>query len=169
MNIQYEGHDLTLTYSESSGAFALYDEHGEMFDRLDPPANHGKTLEPNMTWVDEIYVALLVDAGVVEKTGEIDETPDGTIGYETRIIHPEFNDGGYSPFGDFSRSRLGEQCQYGSRYITGRIEGFPSLGEGLRFLNAERSDYHSIRIHRDDMDEFERRYRAYLDARLARV
>jgi hypothetical protein len=81
------------------------------------------------------------------------------------IRHPKFNDAGYSPFGDFSRNRLGQQCQYGSRYITGKIDGYPALGEGLRFKNLDDDNYHAIRIHRDDMDEFECRYRAHIEER----
>jgi hypothetical protein len=66
----------------------------------------------------------------------------------------------YVDFGDVSRGRLGQQCQYGSRYIDGRIEGYPNLGEGLRFQGRP-ENYHSFKIHRDDVEEFVRRYEAY--------
>lgn len=169
MRIDHAGQTMTLSYSEDSRAFGLWSEDGELYDRLDHTGLVPGRPAPNLTWVSEEYISLLTGLGVVEKTGLTDESADGTIGYEARIVHPDFNDGGYSPFGDFSRSRLGQQCQYGSRYILGLNEGYPALGEGLRFLGLDRSDYHSIRIHRDDMDEFERRYRAHCDARLARV
>ncbi len=65
------------------------------------------------------------------------------------------------------RARLGQQCQYGSRYIEGR-HGCENLGQGLRFNNGningraielDSRDFHAVRIHRDDCDEFERRYK----------
>lgn len=94
---------------------------------------------------------------------DLEETDESEVGEAVlcNIVHEQFNDQGYSPFGDFCRSRLGQQCQYGSRYIDGRLEGYPNLGEGLRF-KGDPSDYHFVRIHRDDMDEFERRYKEYL-------
>lgn len=168
VRVHHDGKDLTLSYSEGNRAFALYDEDGEIYDRLDPPGCHERPAEHNACWIDEMYLDLLVDARIVEDTGEVRDFED-TAGHLVRIVHPAFHDGGYSSFGDFSRSRLGQQCQYGSRYIQGKLDGYPALGDGLRFENLDRSDYHSIRIHRDDMDEFERRYRAHNDARLARV
>ena len=168
MKIEHAGQAMTLSYSGENRIFALYDADGEIYDRLDPPGCHERPSEHNTCWIDEAYVDLLTDLKVAEHTGDTRQF-DEASGSLMRIVHPDFNDGGYSSFGDFSRSRLGQQCQYGSRYIQGRNEGYPALGEGLRFLNLDRSDYHSIRIHRDDMDEFERRYRAHGDARLARV
>lgn len=71
----------------------------------------------------------------------------------------------YVDFGDVSRQQLGEQCQYGSRYITGVINGWPNLGEGLRFTgfdsNGHVNNYHAMKIHRDDVEEFVRRVKAY--------
>ena len=63
----------------------------------------------------------------------------------------------YVSFGDVARSRCGEQAQYASRYIDGNLPGYPALGEGLRFQGDSR-DYHSVKIHRDDVDEFCRRW-----------
>jgi len=168
VRIRHDDRDLILSYSEDSRIFALYDDEGELYDRLDPPGRHERPEAHNACWLDAAYVDLLTEAGVVQDTGEVRDF-EGSAGHLVRIVHPAFHDNGHSSFGDFSRSRLGQQCQYGSRYILGRIEGYPALGEGLRFENLDRSDYHSIRIHRDDMDEFERRYRAHCDARLARV
>ena len=54
------------------------------------------------------------------------------------------------------------QNQYASRYIEGG-NGYPSLGDGLRF-KGNIHDYHSIYIHVDDYDEFRRRATAYVDA-----
>ena len=71
----------------------------------------------------------------------------------------------YVDFGDVSRQQLGEQCQYGSRYIDGYLEGWPNLGEGLRFKgydsNGRVNNYHEMKIHKDDVAEFVRRVKAY--------
>jgi len=140
-------------------------------------ARHLTVDQPNQTWLLEEFFSMFRQAGIVEPVmdgpnmvmEECDES-ENHAAVLCNIIHPEFNDDGFSSFGDFCRERLGQQCQYGSRYIDGRLEGYPALGEGLRFNNGKRwgqvreldaSDYHSIRIHRDDMDEFERRYKAY--------
>ncbi len=158
MRITHQGREFDLEWSESCRTFALVDDDGDVELRFDPPASGGAEVEPNESWVDERHLPLLIAANVVEPTDET-RSFGGTTGHLVRIVHDEFHDGGYSPFGDFSRQRLGEQCQYGSRYIDGR-GGCPALGEGLRFRNLKRG-YHFIRIHRDDMDEFERRYRAH--------
>lgn len=64
-------------------------------------------------------------------------------------------------FGDIVRKRLNRQCQYVSRYVGGKC-GCSDLGEGLRFrefgINVTHSnDYHSLEIHKDDVEEFVRR------------
>ncbi len=64
---------------------------------------------------------------------------------------------GFVDFGDVSRGLIGLQCQYGSRYVDGRIEGWANLGEGLRF-EGNTNNYHSLRIHRADVEEFVNRY-----------
>lgn len=75
------------------------------------------------------------------------------------------SDDKYIAFGEHvAHKRLNQQCQYASRYIDGRIEGYPNLGEGLRF-KGETSDYHSILIHEDDVDEFVRRVEEYKENR----
>jgi hypothetical protein len=66
----------------------------------------------------------------------------------------------YIDFGDVSRGRLGQQCQYASRYVDGVIPGWPNLGEGLRFKGYP-SRYYSLRIHKDDVEEFVWRVEAY--------
>lgn len=67
--------------------------------------------------------------------------------------------------GDVARSRCGMQCQYASRYIDGRIEGYPNLGDGLRFTGNP-DNYHSVRIHRDDVDAFVERLNSYRERNL---
>ncbi len=63
----------------------------------------------------------------------------------------------YVSFGDISRNQMGEQCQYGSRYITG-MDGYPQIGAGLRFRNLT-ENYHKILVHRDDVEEMLVHYR----------
>jgi hypothetical protein len=69
---------------------------------------------------------------------------------------------GYVFFGDVSRGELKKQCQYGSRYIVGE-DGCPNLGKDLRFkgLDDPGGNYHVIKIHIDDINEFVRRYNQY--------
>lgn len=162
-----------LVEAEGEGFTVLYNEFGSMFsledDRYDISAwlcsRKLKPLDHNQCWLLKEWLPLLAKRGVVSAVMDgpnkvMEETDEGEA-VLCNITHPRFHDEGYSPFGDYCRSRLGQQCQYGSRYIDGRLEGYPALGEGLRFKNLGNGDYHSIRIHRDDMDEFERRYRAY--------
>lgn len=68
----------------------------------------------------------------------------------------------YVSFGDIVRSRLGQQCQYASRYINGTLPGYPNLGKNLRF-KGEPENYHSVKIHKDDVEEFISRVEVYHD------
>jgi hypothetical protein len=67
---------------------------------------------------------------------------------------------GYVVFGEISTGLLREQCQHGSKYITG-LSGYPKLAEGLRVKNPFPGDYHAIMIHHDDVEEFVARVVAY--------
>lgn len=64
---------------------------------------------------------------------------------------------GYVPFNE--DRRLG-QNQYASRYAKGILDN-PDLGQGLRWKGLDRGDYHFIRIHKDDLEIFHRRVKAY--------
>ena len=66
----------------------------------------------------------------------------------------------YINFGDMCRSRLKIQCQYGSRYVDGMIEGYPNLGYNLRF-KGNTNLYHSLQIHNADVEEFINRVNKY--------
>jgi hypothetical protein len=66
----------------------------------------------------------------------------------------------YINFGDVARQQCHEQCQYASRYLVG-WKDWPDLGAGLRY-QGEIGDYHSIVIHRDDVEEFVRRYHEHM-------
>lgn len=68
---------------------------------------------------------------------------------------------GFVNFGDVSRKLLNKQCQYGVTYAFGdESHDCPNLGEGLR-ISGDPDDYHDVKIHKDDIDEFFRRYNAY--------
>ena len=66
----------------------------------------------------------------------------------------------YIDFGDFAREKMGMQCQYASAYVDGS-SGAANLGAGLRFEGDPR-DYHFLKIHKDDVDEFFARWRRHL-------
>lgn len=165
MKIPMKGGPLDLHYNEYGNMFYLTGKNGDVKEWL---CSRMEKAQPNQCWLDNRYVTKMAIAQVImphlDAQGYIEEREDKQIGGNVTlcdIVHAEFNDAGFAPFGDFSRGVLGTQCQYGSRYIMGRIEGYPALGEGLRFLHTDNGDYHAIRIHRDDMDEFARRYKAY--------
>ncbi|MDD2657050.1 MAG: hypothetical protein PHD04_00080 [Candidatus Pacebacteria bacterium] len=67
---------------------------------------------------------------------------------------------GFVCFPDVAIGELRQQAQYASRYVDGVIEGYPNLGEGLRF-KGDTDDYHSLRIHKDDIREFVERVLVY--------
>lgn len=58
----------------------------------------------------------------------------------------------YVDFGDVARDRCSMQCQYASRYLSGAY-GSADLGSDLRWY-GEVSDYHRLRIHKDDVEKF---------------
>lgn len=175
MQIRHKGKDFDLQFNENGAMFYVTDKHGEVVDWL--CGRHQKA-GPNQCWLDGRFLTQFELKGIVQHVVPMQQEQEPTMMNGVvlcDIIHEEFNDDGYSPFGDFCRSRLGQQCQYGSRYIDGRLEGYPALGEGLRFNNGkpwgktrelDASDYHAVKIHRDDMDEFERRYKAFCEERL---
>jgi hypothetical protein len=66
---------------------------------------------------------------------------------------------GYVNFGEMARNRLGRQCQYTSRYLIG-LYPYPDISEGIRWKGS-RGDYHSYRIHKDDVEEFIKRIEEY--------
>ncbi len=66
----------------------------------------------------------------------------------------------YVDFGDVARDKIGEQCQYVAHYVDGR-HGKPNLGAGLRIV-GDPADYHGLKIHADDVDEFVNRVTTYL-------
>jgi hypothetical protein len=59
----------------------------------------------------------------------------------------------------FNETRSLGQNQYASRYIDGRHD-YPNLGIGLRFF-GDVSDYHFVKVHKDDLEEFHKRVKHY--------
>jgi len=86
------------------------------------------------------------------------EASNNYIKFEGKDL--EVDSEGFVFFGDIARKFLNSQCQYASRYIDGAIEGYPKLGDDLRF-KGETHNYHNIKIHKDDVAEFIRRYKEY--------
>ncbi|MFA5644130.1 MAG: hypothetical protein WC928_01225 [Patescibacteria group bacterium] len=72
---------------------------------------------------------------------------------------------GFVNFGDVSRQILKKQGQYGVAYAFGDEScDCPNLGDGLRILGNP-GNYCDVKIHKDDIDEFVRRYKAYQEER----
>lgn len=71
------------------------------------------------------------------------------------------NESDYVSVGDVCRQRLGQQCQYGSRYLDrGWAQGensYKFCGDGLRVL-GDCSNYHGMKIHKDDVETFVARW-----------
>ncbi|MBK9141077.1 MAG: hypothetical protein IPM23_01175 [Candidatus Melainabacteria bacterium] len=75
-------------------------------------------------------------------------------------------------FGDVARKRVGMQCQYASRYVSGECptddpDGYPDVASDPQFgdelrVEGDAGNYHDIRIHADDVDEFVDRMRLVL-------
>ncbi len=95
----------------------------------------------------------------------LDNTGDMTIVGITTDNVEDCSVDAYVDFGDVCRQQLGEQCQYGSRYIDGYLDGWPNLGYNLRFTgydsNGRVNNYHEMKIHFADVAEFVRRVKAY--------
>jgi len=63
------------------------------------------------------------------------------------------NENDYVSLGDVCRNQLGMQCQYGSRYAD-------NLCKDLRYIGTP-ADYHPMKIHKEDVEEYVRRVVAY--------
>lgn len=70
----------------------------------------------------------------------------------------EADKNGFVSFGDVSRRLMGKQAQYGAKYVDGAFGEYPKLGDGLR-IEGDSDDYHNLKIHKDDVAEFVRRYK----------
>ena len=85
----------------------------------------------------------------------------------------EWNYDPYILFGDVSRTRLGKQAQYGVDYVTGHTPKehessciIPRMSEGLRF-RGNPSDYHSLFIHKNDVEIFVERVQRWKEVQCA--
>lgn len=66
---------------------------------------------------------------------------------------------GFVDFGEISRNLLNKQSQYGGDFVFG-VRGCPNLTEGLRVV-GEKTHYEGIKIHKDDINEFVKRYQDF--------
>lgn len=64
-------------------------------------------------------------------------------------------------FGDFSRNELGQQCQYGARYLHGETEGWPKLLGDDSLITGNPHCWHEVHIHVDALQPLFNRYREY--------
>jgi hypothetical protein len=96
----------------------------------------------------------------MEKEQNFFEQPEGD-NFEFNDVDKE----GFVRFGDVSDRFIPRmQVQYSSRYLNG-LAGSPNLGEGLRIKQCGVHSCHTVRIHKDDISEFVRRYREYEEER----
>ncbi|MFT7645149.1 MAG: hypothetical protein ACI9BF_000820 [Candidatus Paceibacteria bacterium] len=73
----------------------------------------------------------------------------------------EADESGFVRLGDIALGEFeGLQSQYLSYYVEGRVRGYPKLGEDIRF-EGHPTDWHQLRIHRDDVEEFVSRVKEY--------
>lgn len=66
---------------------------------------------------------------------------------------------GFVDFGEVARMLCHQQNQYCSRYLTGTPDRV-HLGAGLRY-HGDEGNYHSLRLHKDDVEEFVTRVYAW--------
>lgn len=64
----------------------------------------------------------------------------------------------YVDFGDVARKQIGQQCQYARHYLKN-----PEINEGIRW-EGKFEDYHSLTIHKDDVEKFVTRSLTWLRA-----
>ncbi|MEA2097935.1 MAG: hypothetical protein U9P70_02575 [Patescibacteria group bacterium] len=74
----------------------------------------------------------------------------------------EVDEDGFVSFSDVASKILNGTTQQISRYADGRLEdgGYPNLAEDLRF-SGKMDMYHSLRMHKDDVEEFVKRVEEY--------
>lgn len=73
---------------------------------------------------------------------------------ETEAIASLVSDSeGFVRFGDVSLYVLGVQTQYAARYLEG-LGDSPKLSEGLRYVLSAGGNYHSYRLHMEDVEVF---------------
>lgn len=71
----------------------------------------------------------------------------------------------YVSYPDLCHSRLGTTSQVGAYYVGG-CDPYPDLSVGIRF-QGDAAMYHSLRIHKDDVDRFVARVKKWEAAKLA--
>jgi hypothetical protein len=67
----------------------------------------------------------------------------------------------YVNFDEIEKEKLPDMdIQKVHLFVDGLTVGWPNLGNGLRFIGNP-GEYHSMRIHKDDVDKFAKRLRQY--------
>lgn len=83
----------------------------------------------------------------------------------SRRLPPEADPAQYLELGEVAHAEpLCMQSQYAARYLDGRIQGYPNLGDvepPIRWA-GDTANYHDILIHKDDAEAFRRRVVAHL-------
>ncbi|MDO8507902.1 MAG: hypothetical protein Q7S53_05065 [bacterium] len=98
----------------------------------------------------------------LEKAKENDDWHRKNRGGELPEIFAEIDQEGFVKFGVISHDLLGKQSQYGSRYINKNFsDEYPYLGDGIG-IKGNPDDYHEVRVYKDDIEEFVRRYEEYM-------
>lgn len=101
----------------------------------------------------------------LEQIGQVEQTEQNTI--EIMGVSFDVDENGFVNFGDVSHKILGGTTQQISRYADGRLEedGYPNLAEDLRF-SGKMDMYHSLGIHKDDVETFVERVEEYREKTL---
>ncbi len=100
--------------------------------------------------IKQITINALEEAAIAALTDG--ENPPYLVGDPSTLL--DRNDG-FVSFHQVCLDQLGMQDQYACHYLDGS-GGRPNLGEGIRFMRDphDPSDYHAIRIHKDDVAKF---------------
>ena len=87
------------------------------------------------------------------------EQPQQENSVEILGMRFKYDDDGMVKFGDVARGLLNQQCQYASEYVTG-IGNSPTFADDLR-ISGDKTFYHGLKIHKDDIVTFVNRVQEY--------
>jgi hypothetical protein len=75
--------------------------------------------------------------------------PPYNYDYREKTANEDLSD--YIPFGPVARGKLRDQAQYARHWLKD-----PEVGKDIRWI-GDFSNYHSLKIHKDDVAELEKR------------
>ena len=131
------------------GVYPLSDMDDMIFEESDYTVTEAhliKYLDTLLSKHDEIFFRI---------GGEDSKTLEKGDNWEYYILtKPEL----YVKFGDVCHNQLNMQCQYGMYYLEG-LGDYPNLGGGIR-MYGDTGNYHSLRIHKDDVERFVKRVKS---------